>query len=69
MGSVVKSRLLTLDQVAERLQIRKSWFYQRIHSRTLPFRHCKIGQYLRFLEDDVERFIQEQFARNDRHDE
>ncbi len=49
MGSVVKSRLLTLDQVAERLQIRKSWFYQRIHSRTLPFRHCKIGQYLRFL--------------------
>ena len=41
----MKSRLLTLDQVAERLQIRKSWFYQRIHSRTLPFRHCKIGQY------------------------
>ena len=69
MGSVVKSRLLTLDQVAERLQVRKSWFYQKIHSRTLPFRHCKIGLYLRFLEDDVERFIQEQFARNDRHDE
>ena len=69
MGSVVKSRLLTLDQAAERLQVRKSWFYQKIHSRTLPFRHCKIGLYLRFLEDDVERFIQEQLARNDRHDE
>ena len=69
MGSVAKSRLLTLDQVAERLQIRKSWVYQRIHSRTLPFTYCKIGQYLRFLEDDVEQFIEDQLARNDRHDE
>ena len=69
MGSVAKSRLLTLDQVAERLQVRKSWFYQKIHSRTLPFRHCKIGQYLRFLEDDVEQFIQDQLAKNERHDE
>ena len=65
----MKSRLLTVKQVAERLQVRKSWIYGKTHARTLPFRHCKIGGYVRILEDDVERFIQEQFARNDRHDE
>ena len=68
-GALMKSRLLTLDQVAERLQLKKSWFYQRIHARALPFRYCKIGLYLRFLEDDLEQFIEDQLARNDRHDE
>ena len=65
----MKSRLLTLDQVAERLQVPKSWFYQRIHARALPFRYCKIGMYVRIPEDDLEQFIEDQLARNDRHDE
>ena len=65
----MKSRLLTAKQVAERLQVQVSWIYGKKHARTLPFRHCKIGLYLRFLEDDVERFIQEQFERNGQHDE
>ena len=65
----MKSRLLTVKQVAERLQVPRSWIYGRIHARILPFRHCKIGLYLRFLEDDLEQFIEDQLARNDRHDE
>ena len=65
----MKSRLLTVKQVAERLQVRKSWIYGKTHARTLPFRHCKIGLYLRFLEDDLEQFIEDRLARNDRHDE
>ena len=65
----MKSRLLTVKQVAERLQVRKSWIYGKTHDRTLPFRHCKIGGYVRIPEDDLEQFIEDQLARNDRHDE
>ena len=66
----MKSRLLTVKQVAERLQVRKVLDLRSESTlESCPSRHCKIGLYLRFLEDDLEQFIEDQLARNDRHDE
>jgi excisionase family DNA binding protein len=50
--------LLTIDQAAERLRIPKSWFYGRIHARTLPFPHVKVGHYVRIPEAGLARYIE-----------
>jgi excisionase family DNA binding protein len=50
--------LLTVDQVAERLQVPKSWLYGRIHARNLPFAHVKVGHYVRFPEAAVRAFVE-----------
>ena len=62
----MKSRLLTVKQVAERLQVRVSWIYGKTHDRTLPFRHCKIGGYVRIPEDTFEKYIERQIEESKR---
>ena len=55
-----EDRLLTTEEVAARLRIRKQWLYQRVHARTLPFAFLKVGAYLRFSERAVEDYIRRQ---------
>ena len=46
--------LLTIEELAEKLKIRKSWIYSRTRINgpdAIP--HLKIGKYLRFCMDDV----------------
>ncbi len=55
------TRLLTVHEVAEFLQVPASWVYERTRKRgadQLP--HLKIGKYLRFEEPAVTEFIQRQ---------
>lgn len=54
------SELLTIDEMADRLRVQKSWLYQftRLKSdEAVP--HLKVGKYLRFREEDVMRWLQE----------
>jgi len=50
-------QLLTVQQVADRLQVRKSWIYNRRHSHSLPFPTIKVGGFLRFRRSDVESWL------------
>jgi hypothetical protein len=46
--------LLTIDELAEKLKIRKSWIYSRTRIKGPGAIPClKIGKYLRFCLDDV----------------
>lgn len=47
--------LLTVEDVAARLQVPKSWVYLRSEAGDLP--SLKVGRYLRFAPADVERWI------------
>ena len=42
--------LLTADEVAARLKVRKTWLYEKIRQRKspYPFPHFRVGKYLRF---------------------
>ena len=54
------SSFLTLDEVAARLRVEKSWIYQHRHAKTLPFPVKKVGQYLRFRRADIDKFMDEE---------
>lgn len=52
------NRLLTVKEVAERLQVAVDWVYE--HSTggrrpTLPFK--KLGKHVRFREEEVDRWV------------
>jgi excisionase family DNA binding protein len=50
-------RLLTIDELAARLKVKKSWVYARIHAKNLPIPVIRVGHYVRFNAADVEKFI------------
>jgi len=60
MKTTTTEPLLNVDEVAQILRVPRSWIYGRVHSSSLPFRHLKVGVYLRFLKSDVEDFIEKQ---------
>ena len=51
----MESRLLTVDQVAEKLQVPKSWIYERTRHNAIPVR--KVGKYLRFDEAEIDDWV------------
>jgi excisionase family DNA binding protein len=48
-GTVV--RLMTVQDVAEMLNVKPSWVYGKVASREIP--HVHVGRYPRFVRDDV----------------
>ena len=58
---VAVDELLTVDDVAERFKLPRSWVYERTRRRggdRLPF--VKLGKYVRFVEADARAFIERQ---------
>ena len=51
-------RLLTAEELAERLAVPPTWIYRAAREGRLPT--IKLGRYRRFDEADVERWIEEQ---------
>jgi len=49
--------LLSVSQVAELLNIRKSWIYNHNYTGTLPFPVVRIGGLLRFRREDIESYL------------
>ena len=56
----MNSRLKTMDEAAEYLNIPKSTLYKLCSRNELLYR--KIGRYNRFTVDDLEKFIQQQLV-------
>ncbi|NIV39790.1 MAG: helix-turn-helix domain-containing protein, partial [Anaerolineae bacterium] len=57
----VLGQLLTLEEVAERLRVPKSWVYERTRRRGLErLPHLKLGKYLRFEEAAVREYLERQ---------
>lgn len=59
------SALLTADQLATRLQVRKSWVYEQTRSRasirnTDPLPFIRMGKYRRFYWPDVSAWLSRQ---------
>jgi excisionase family DNA binding protein len=54
-------RLLTVDEVAERLQVPRTWVYKRAAAGKIPC--LKIGRYVRFNSAELHRWLMAQ-----RHD-
>jgi excisionase family DNA binding protein len=52
------TRLLTADQVAERLGVPKSWVYARARAGRIPA--VRLGRYYRFRPRALEDWIMEQ---------
>ena len=53
--------LLTVEEVASRLKVSKSWVYEHTRARGLPrserLPHIKIGKYVRFEARAVREFL------------
>lgn len=52
---------LTVDEMAERLKVPKSWLYSRTRE-TAPdsIPRIKVGKYIRFVEADVMKWLKKQ---------
>jgi excisionase family DNA binding protein len=51
------TRLLTVDDVAERLSVTKDWVWAQVRAGHIP--HVRLGRYRRFREDALERWLDE----------
>jgi excisionase family DNA binding protein len=52
--------LLTVEQVAQRLQVPRSWIYEHTRPASRPcLPHLKLGKYLRFRREDIDDFIKQ----------
>ena len=53
------SNLLTPDELAARLKVRKSWVFEKTRRRAQdPLPCIRVGRYLRFNWPDVESWLQ-----------
>lgn len=50
--------LLTLDQVCERLKLKKSFIYDMTSRSQIP--HIKVGRLIRFDPDEIDKWLQNQ---------
>jgi len=48
-------RLLTIDELAKALTVKKSTIYQWVHLGLIP--HIKVGRLLRFKEENIEKWL------------
>jgi excisionase family DNA binding protein len=51
------TRLLTVEEVAERLGMTKEWVWSQARSGRIP--HVKLGRYRRFREEAIEQWLRE----------
>jgi excisionase family DNA binding protein len=56
----VSDRLLTIEQVAERLAVPPGWVAQSARDGRIP--HLRLGRYVRFRWEDIETWLREQAA-------
>lgn len=47
--------LLTADDVAQMLRVKRSWVYAAARQDQIP--HVRLGRYIRFREEAVERWL------------
>lgn len=52
--------LLTADEVADYLQVKRSWVYAQTRANRIP--HVRLGRYVRYRQDAVERWIGDKAA-------
>ena len=50
-------KMLNPEQVSDMLKIKVSTIYQWTHQRFIP--HIKVGRFVRFREDEIERWLAE----------
>ena len=58
----LREPLLTADEAASMLSVRRSWIADAARSGHLPC--VRIGKHVRFLRSDLERWVGEQRARS-----
>ena len=56
-GLIDVTRLLTVDEVAERLGVTKDWVWAQARAGRIP--HVQLGRYRRFREEALERWLEE----------
>lgn len=54
-------RLRTIEETAAHYSVSKGWLYQNVHKRNVPY--CKVGKYLRFSWDALDRLFGVEAAR------
>lgn len=53
----MNDRLLTAQEVAELLQVDKSWVYAATRANQMP--HVRLGRYVRFREDAIIEWLRQ----------
>jgi excisionase family DNA binding protein len=58
--SIDPADLLTPEELAARLKVRKGWIYEKIRQRKspYPFPHFRMGRYLRFSWIEVSAWVE-----------
>ena len=51
-------KFLTIEELSLKLQVPKSWIYDRTRFKEIPF--FKIGKYIRFKESEIENWLKNQ---------
>jgi excisionase family DNA binding protein len=55
MPSKSDNGYLTIDEVSKRIKVSRSWIYKKARAKIIP--HVRIGAVIRFVEKDIEDWI------------
>lgn len=59
-NTLIENKMMTVDQVAEKLQVPVSWVYDRTRKRKAsknPIPAHNVGKHLRFYEHEIEEWL------------
>jgi len=59
------TKLLTVEQVAERLGVTKDWVWAQARAGLIP--HVQLGRYRRFREEALDQWLRETEERTRKH--
>ncbi len=54
------NKLMTVDEVAAYLRVKKSYIYEKIHVNGIPYH--KVGKFLRFRKNEIDIWIRNPYA-------
>jgi len=52
-----KENLKTVEQLADYLQVKNQWIYERVKNNEIPF--IKVGRFIRFKKEEIDQWIKE----------
>jgi len=48
--------LLTTDELAEYLKVKKQWIYDQVHNKRIPF--LKVSKFTRFRKSEIDKWLE-----------
>ncbi|TVL96028.1 MAG: hypothetical protein CV087_23990 [Candidatus Brocadia sp. WS118] len=54
--------LMNVKELAQYLKVKRSWIYEKVHTKKIPFQKAGTGRFLLFKKKDIDQWIKNPYA-------